>query len=575
MLDRVKILWSFVCPHRFKLLLAILLGLIATAAGLATPMVTKWVLDTLGGDLSLTGPIMALIGLLLVSSITGYAQWVTLGNLAERAVYQAQSSLISRFFRAQLGPLQKYKPGELVTRVTSDTLLLREATSSSLVDIVNGSISLVGTLILMAVLDWTLLLATLGLLLLLLLMSLPFMPKIAEADRAAQDSVGDLGGTLESGLKALKTVKSSLAEDREIERATSQAYSSMTYQIRSVKISALVWSIVGSGMQLAIIAILGLGSWRIAQGQLEVSSLVAFLLYAFNIVGPITELTQAVTSLQSGFAAATRIQETQNLPQEDLDAKTQEKADQPNPKEGAYLQLDKVSASYEGSQKKVLDGISLSFPARGHTALVGPSGAGKTSLFALLLRFLEPQTGRIYLDGRPYQDLSLRQVRSQIAYVEQETPVLPGSIADNVRYRSPQASDQEVLEALAAVHLDQKVLNLPEGLNTQVTATSLSGGERQRLAIARALVNPPRVLLLDEATAQLDGLTEAAVLEAIEKIAQTSTVITIAHRLSTVVDADEIVVLEAGQVQARGKHEQLLAQNQLYRDFITALKIQA
>lgn len=575
MLDRVKILWSFVYPHRFKLLLAILLGLIATAAGLATPMVTKWVLDTLGGDLSLTGPIMALIGLLLVSSITGYAQWVTLGNLAERAVYQAQSSLISRFFRAQLGPLQKYKPGELVTRVTSDTLLLREATSSSLVDIVNGSISLVGTLILMAVLDWTLLLATLGLLLLLLLASLPLMPKIAEADRAAQDSVGDLGGTLESGLKALKTVKSSLAEDREIERATSQAYSSMTYQIRSVKISALVWSIVGSGMQLAIIAILGLGSWRIAQGQLEVSSLVAFLLYAFYIVGPITELTQAVTSLQSGFAAAARIQETQDLPQENLDAKAQEKADQPNPKEGAYLQLDKVSASYEGSQKKVLDGISLSFPARGHTALVGPSGAGKTSLFALLLRFLEPQTGRIYLDGRPYQDLSLRQVRSQIAYVEQETPVLPGSIADNVRYRSPQASDQEVLEALAAVHLDQKVLNLPEGLNTQVTATSLSGGERQRLAIARALVNPPRVLLLDEATAQLDGLTEAAVLEAIEKIAQTSTVITIAHRLSTVVDADEIVVLEAGRVQARGKHEQLLAQNQLYRDFITALKIQA
>lgn len=575
MLDRAKILWSFVYPHRFKLLLAILLGLIATVAGLATPMVTKWVLDSLGSKVSLSGPILALIGLLLISSITGYAQWVTLGNLAERAVYQAQSSLISRFFRAQLGPLQKYKPGELVTRVTSDTLLLREATSSSLVDIVNGTISLAGTLIFMAILDWTLLLATLGLLFLLLLISLPLMPKIAEADRAAQDSVGDLGGTLESGLKALKTVKSSLAEDREIERATSQAHSSMAHQIRSVKISALVWSIVGSGMQLAIIAILGLGSWRIAQGQLEVSSLVAFLLYAFNIVGPITELTQAVTSLQSGFAAAARIQETQSLPQEDLDAKTQEKADRTSPQTDTYLQLEEVSASYEGSDKKVLDGISLSFPARGHTALVGPSGAGKTSLFALLLRFLEPQAGRIYLDGRSYQDLSLRQVRSQIAYVEQETPILPGSIADNVRYRSPQASDQEVLEALAAVHLDQKVLSLPEGLDTAVTATSLSGGERQRLAIARALVNPPRVLLLDEATAQLDGLTEAAVLEAIEKIAQTSTVITIAHRLSTVVDADEIVVLEAGRVQARGKHEQLLAQNQLYRDFITALKIQA
>ncbi len=578
----IKILWSFTRPHQKKLYLGLTLGLLATACSLAAPMVSKWVLDSLSSGLSLTEPVLFLLIFLLLGLVTGYLQALLLGTMAENIIYTARNSLISRFFRGKLNQVQKYRSGELVTRVTSDTLLLREATTSSIVDLVNGSIGLIGSLVLMALLDLPLLGITFLVLLILFIIIISLMPKISRAQRLAQKAVGDLGGTLESGVRALRTVKSSLAEDQEIQRARDKAQESMRQQIRSIRTSALVMTISGGGIQLAIILILGFGAWRVSQGSLEVSALVAFLLYAFNVVGPISELTSAITGMQSGFAAAARIRETEDLELEDLDAppspqpgkSPEASAWQQAPKSAQeYLRFEEVSATYQDSEREALKNINLSFAATGHTALVGPSGAGKTSIFAALLGFLEPSSGQIYLDAQPYSQLSLRQIRSQIAYVEQESPILPGSIADNLRYRSPEASEEQVLAALDAVHLGPKIAELDQGINTPVSATSLSGGERQRIAIARALIDPPRVLLLDEATAQLDGITEAAVLAAIQKIAQTSAVITIAHRLSTVIDAHTIVVLEDGRVRASGNHQQLLAEDQLYQSFISALKI--
>lgn len=570
----IKTLWSFATPHKKKLILGLVLGFLATGAGLATPMMAKSVLDLLGTGKSMTLPIALLILLLILGTLTGYAQRVTLGTLAERIIFDARNSLINRFFRAKLNSVQEYTSGELVTRVTSDTVLLRDATTSSIVNIVNGVVSLVGTLVLMAVLDVPLLVATFILVAILFAIMASIMPKIGQANKRAQQAIGDLGGSLESGVRALRTVKSSLGEDREISRAHEQAGESMVYQIRAVRISALVSTIAGGGMQLAIICILGFGAWRVAMGFLEVSSLVAFLLYTFNLMGPIGTLTQAFSSLQSGLTAAARIRETEKMELEDLDAAAQPRQTQATGSALApHLAIDRVVASYEGSEKPVLNGISLQIPRTGHTALVGSSGAGKTSLFALLLRFLEPTSGNILLDGVPYSQLSLREVRSHIAYVEQETPILPGTVADNVRYRSPDATDQQILDALEAVHLSEKVSELEDGINTPVSATSLSGGERQRLAIARALVNPPKLLLLDEVTAQLDGITEVAVLNAVNKIAENSAVVTIAHRLSTVVDADNIVVFEDGAVRNSGVHAELMERDELYQQFIAALKI--
>lgn len=577
--EGLSLLWSYSRPHLRALGLGVLLGLLGTAITLATPMVTKSVLDSLEAGLDLTVPVTVLVVLLVVGVLASLAQSVLLARLAEDIVLTARRDLVSRFFLSRLEQVQRLRTGEIVTRVTSDTLLLREATTGSFVQLVNGTVSLVGTVVLMAVLDWPLLLTTLVALVVIGGLFGVLMPQIARADKRAQDAVGELGAELEGGVRALRTVKSSRAERRQIARVSAKAEESARYAVRSAWFSALVWAVAGGGMQLAIIVILGLGAGRVALGDMSVSTLVAFLLYAFNIVDPVATLAQAVSTLQSGFAAAARIRETASLeaecggvpdgagPGRDSDGA------RPGVQGAPVLALREVTAGYADADAPALREVSLEVPRRGHVAIVGPSGAGKTTVFSLLLRFIEPSSGHLELDGVPYGSLGTDEVRSRISYVEQETPVVPGTVRDNVLFRVPQASDEEAWQALAAVRLDERVRHLEGGLDARVADTSLSGGERQRLAVARALVRRPEVLLLDEATAQLDASTEAAIQAVIEEASRQGVVVTIAHRLSTVLDADRIVVLEDGGVRDVGTHGELVERDALYRELVTALRI--
>ncbi|MFB8008290.1 ABC transporter ATP-binding protein [Nocardia sp. NPDC056000] len=570
--QHLMLLWSFVRPHRGRLLLALCLGFGYTATALATPLATKWILDSVGADGSLLQPISLLLGLLVLGAGFGLAEWLLLGRIAEHIVLDARASLVRRFFRGVLPDLQFRPPGELVTRVTSDTLLLREAASSSLIYLINGTISLVGTLILMAVLDVPLLLCTLVAVLVIAVLAGWLMPAIAVAQRQAQESVGRLGGVLEGGLRAVRTVKSSGSEERESRRVIAHARDSAAHANRAVRVEAIAWTVAGSGIQLAIIVILAFGAWRVHQGALAVSTLVAFLLYAFGLVEPVSEITRQLAQLQSGVAAAARLREAESIRTEDVSAghSADDDADGPN-----VLTFEDVSASYSGADRPAIDQLSAVIPRRGHTAIVGPSGAGKTTLFSLILRFHDLDGGRITLDGKDYADLRIDSVRARIGYVEQETPLLTGTIRDNVLYRHPDATDTEAWAALYAVGLAETVHRLPGGLDEPVAQTSLSGGQRQRIALARAIVRRPEILLLDEATAQLDGRTEAAVQEIIRDIARDSAVVTIAHRLSTVIDADTIWVLEDGALRAAGTHRELYANDELYRELVAALRISA
>lgn len=570
--ENLRVLWAFVAPHRRTVAVGIVLGLGATAASLAAPLATKWVLDTLGTGASLARPVGLLLVLLLVGLVTGLVQWVLLGRLAEDIVLEARTGLVGRFLRGTLGDVQARSTGELVTRVTSDTVLLREAASSSAVQLVNGLVSLVGTIVLMAVLDLPLLLSTLGSIAVVAVLLGILMPRIGAAQRAAQEAVGRLGTVLEGSLRALRTVKASRAEEREIGRVVAEARESARYSVRAVWTTAVAWTIAGGGIQLAIIAILGIGAWRVAEGGLAVSTLVAFLLYAFNIIDPITSLTQTFTQLQAGIAAAARIRETESIRVEDVTSGATLDARGDG---DVVLAFDGVTLTYPGAPHPAVHDLSMTVARRGHTAVVGPSGAGKTSAFSLLLRFVEPDAGSITLDGVPYDGLSIDTVRSRIAYVEQETPLLTGTVRDNLLFRYPEASEEEVWAALRSVRLEGTVRALPEGLDTPVQSTSLSGGERQRVALARAVVRDPEVLLLDEATAQLDGLTEAAIQDVIHRVAADHAVVTIAHRLSTVIDADQILLMQDGRVRARGTHAELLAGDELYRELVAALRIAA
>lgn len=573
--ENLRILWGFVRPHRRVVAVGIVLGLGTTAASLASPLAVKRVLDTVGTGASMAGPVALLLVLVVLSMATGLAQWVLLGRLAEHIVLDARTSLVERFLRGRLGDVQRRTPGELVTRVTSDTVLLREAASSSAVMLVNGVVSLVGTVVLMAVLDVQLLLSTLAAIVVVGVLMGVLMPKIGAAQRRAQEAVGELGSVLEGSLRALRTVKASRAEDRQVAEVVGRAKESARFSIRAVWVAAAAWAVAGGGIQLAIIAILGIGAWRVEQGGLAVSTLVAFLLYAFGIVDPITTLTQTFTQLQSGVAAAARIRETEDVRAEDVHA-GRTLAAGPGPAGSdapPVLELRGVSLTYDGAAAPAVDGLDLVVPQRGHVALVGPSGAGKTSTFSLVLRFVEPDAGTLLLDGVPFDELSIDTVRARLGYVEQETPLLSGSVRDNLLFRHPEADEDELWAALRAVRLEETVRALPEGLDTAVTATSLSGGERQRVALARAVVRTPEVLLLDEATAQLDGLTELAIQEVIRRVAAQGAVVTIAHRLSTVVDADLIVLLEDGRVRATGTHAALLTSDELYAELVAALRI--
>ncbi|WP_240201288.1 ABC transporter ATP-binding protein [Cellulosimicrobium cellulans] len=595
-LPRLRVLWQFVRPHRRTLVLGLVLGLGTTAAALATPMVTKWVLDTLGTGESLTPAVLTLVGLLVVGLVLGLWQWILLGTLAERVVLDARSSMVRRYFRARIGALTGRPTGELVTRVTSDTVLLREAASSSIVNLVNFAVSLVGTIVLMGVLDIVLLGTTLGAIVVIGVLVGALMPRIAKAQEKAQESLGSLGGTLEGGLRAIRTIKASRAEGRQIDRVLDDAQTSARHSVRAVRTEAVAWTIAGGGIQLAIIVILALGAWRVDEGLLAVSSLVAFLLYAFQIVEPVTGLTMNVTQLQAGIAAAGRISEVQAIEPEEGDDAARVRAGsamldparaEAGPATGAAaasgtagtapgtprLSLRGVTARYLPGGEPVVRDLDLDVPRRGQVAIVGPSGAGKTTTFSLLLRFLQPESGQILLDGVAYDDLTFDDVRRRFAYVEQETPVVPGTIRENLRLSDPDATDEAMWAALAKVRLEAKVRSLADGLDTSLVGTTVSGGERQRVALARAVLHAPDVLLLDEATAQVDGLTEAAVHAVIEDLARDRAVVTIAHRLSTVIDADLILVMEDGRVRARGTHAELLTTDDLYRELVAALRI--
>lgn len=568
----LRILWSFIRPHRRLFRLGLLLGLVATATSLATPLVTKRLLDSFGVAGATRSAITLLVGLLVVGVVVGLAQRLLLGTMAERVVLEARSSMVQRFFRATIPAVTARPAGEMLTRVTSDTVLLREASSWALVEIVNGSIAIVGVIVLMATLDLPLLgTALLGIALIGVAAGV-LMPKVARAQKDAQAAVGRLGGLLEGALRAVRTVKASRAEDRSSERVLDEARVSASFGVRAVKLEAWAWTITGSGIQLTIIAVLGVGAYRVNSGALAVSSLVAFLLYAFQLVGPVAQLTLYVSQLQRGIAAASRISEVQEMEVETPAPTTVTALPQRISDTAAALTLTGVTAGYGGDVPAV-DAIDLTVPSRGHTAVVGPSGAGKTTLFSLVLRFLEPHSGTLSLGGVPYSQLSHDQVRGRIGYVEQATPTLPGTIADNLRLTHPDATDFELWAALARVRLSEKVTSLPDGLDTELRDSAVSGGERQRIALARAIVRPPDILLLDEATAQVDGITEAAIHDAIRELSENGAVVTIAHRLSTVIDADTIFVLERGRVRSRGTHHELLGTDDLYRDLVEALRI--
>jgi ABC-type multidrug transport system fused ATPase/permease subunit len=560
-----RLLLAYVRPHRWALLTGALLSLVTGATGLLLPLVARGLIDDLSHDRAITGALLAMSALVVANAAVGALGGYVLRRTAESVVLGARRALSSYLLRLRIPAVDRSEPGDLMARITSDTTLLREVTTDSLVGLGTGGLTLVATVVMMGLVDPVLLLVTLAVILGAGTVLGVIVPRINRASRRAQDAVGVMGASLERILGALRTVKASGAEHREERTLHDAAQESWRQSVRAAKWSAAAGNTAGLAMQVAFITVLAVGGARVATGAIEVGTLVAFLLYVFYLMSPIQQVVGAITQYQTGSAALARIQEALSLPSEPASRP----APLPTPgAEPATLAFEEVRFRYAEDLPYVHHGVTFSVPPRGMTAFVGPSGAGKTTVFSLIERFYDPGSGTVTLDGRDVRDWDLPQLRSAIGYVEQDAPVLSGSLRDNLLLGNPDADEDAIARVVKTTRLDGLVARLPKGLDTLVghRGTKLSGGERQRVAIARALLRRPRLLLLDEATSQLDAVNEAALRDTVADVARTTTVLVVAHRLSTVTMADRIVVMDAGRVRAVGTHRELVAADPLYAE---------
>lgn len=565
-----RLLLSYARPQAPWLLLGAVLSLATGATGLLLPLAARRLVADLGADRPVGGPLLWMTVLVLANAAIGALGAYVLARTAASVVLRARRTLVSHLLRLRIGALDRNEPGDLMSRVTSDTTLLRTVISDSLVGGFTGSLTLVATVVMMGVMDGVLLAVTLGVFALAGVGIGVLAPRIHRASQRSQEAVGAMGAALERTLGALRTVKASGAERQEEAALHRAAHDSWRAGVTAAKWAALAGNAGGLAIQAAFLTVLAVGGARVASQALDIGTLIAFLMYVFYLMFPLQQVIGAVTQYSSGAAAVTRIRQAHQLPAEPDGVSAEEPAASSGGREAAPagLVFQNVRFRYAPDLPEVHHGVDFTVPPRGMTAFVGPSGAGKTTVFSLVERFYEPTAGRILLDGRDLRQWELSRLRAAIGYVEQDAPVLSGSLRQNLLLGDPEVGEEELREVVRAARLDTLVERLPQGLDTVVghRGTRLSGGERQRVAIARALLRRPRLLLLDEATSQLDAVNEAALRDAVAEAARETTVLVVAHRLSTVTMADRIVVMEAGRVRAVGSHSELLDTDPLYAE---------
>lgn len=592
-------LLPLLAEHRRVLTIVVLLSAAGALTTLAQPLVVSQVITIVEASEPLGNLVWILVALVIASAtLSGFRHYL-LQRTGEGVVLSSRKTLVRRMLNLPISEFDQRRTGDLVSRVGSDTTLLRAVLTQGLVEAVGGTLTFIGAVAAMIYLDAFLFLLTALVVSVAITAVVTLSRRIRVASRKAQEKVGDLTSSVERAISAVRTVRAANATEREVASVEKDAEGAWKLGLDVAKISALVVPISGIALQIAFLVVLGVGGFRVASGSLPVADLVAFILFLFMMIMPLGQAFGAISSVNQALGALGRIQEIISLPSEtehdvvsesvtdaletsiaiefaDVSFRYPESAHKTEAEKLLAQELGRhdletfstAEISLPASRDSVLARISFTIPVGSKTAVVGPSGAGKSSLFSLIERFYDPQSGTIRIFGRDVTALSRESLRSQLGYVEQDAPVLAGTIRDNLVIGSPLASDTELLSVLDEVNLSAIVERDPQGLDAQVGegGVLLSGGERQRLAIARALLQAPPILLLDESTSSLDGQNELLMKTAIDKVSKNRTLVVIAHRLATVVDSDQIIVLKDGEVQASGSHKELLTSSTLYRD---------
>lgn len=541
--------------------IAFTFSLIETAFGLVIPLVTMDFIDsfTEGG---IDPWIMGLVAiLLLVQAVLSGIAFYLMRKIGEYVVAYIRNKVWKHVLSLPVSFFDEEESGELMSRILQDTGVIKALITDHLITFFTSILTVIGAVAILIWIDWRMTLILLVSVPLTLAIMFPIGRKMSKVAKSTQDEVATFSAQLGRVLQNIRLVKYSQSEIKERLHGESQVERIYRFYLKEAKLVAVLSPVMTLVMTLVLIVVFGYGGAQVASGALTAGALVAIIFYLIQIIVPFTQMASFFTAYQKTVGATERIKDILNQPIE--------------PEAGKALPIDEQDIhfqqlSFSYGEKQVLEQVNFTIPRGKVTAFVGESGGGKTTIFSLLQRFYEQQQGVIMYGTLDIRSIHLREWRSLFGYVSQDSPLMNGTIRDNVLYGVNQVGDAEIIQALQQANAWEFISKLDHALDTEVGegGIKLSGGQRQRIAIARAIIRNPRILLLDEATSSLDTESERLVQDALKQVMKNRTTLIIAHRLSTVQYADQLIVLKDRQIRASGTHSDLLERDTYYQDLV-------